>query len=34
MNNGNLFFGYDQNNIYLDNGASTLALNCVKDEGG
>lgn len=33
MNNGNLFFGYDPNNIYLDNGASTLALNCVKDEG-
>lgn len=33
MNNGNLFFGYDQNNIYLDNGASTLALNCVKEAG-
>lgn len=33
MSNKELFFGYNQNNVYLDNGASTLALKCVKDVG-
>ena len=27
-----LFYGYDNKNIYLDNGASTLSLKSVKEK--
>lgn len=33
MSYKNLFYGYEDKNIYLDNAASTLSLKCVKEEG-
>lgn len=33
MNTKDYYYGYDDKNIYLDNGASTLSLNAVKSEG-